>query len=173
MVPGATDKSPPPLPRDGSPTHLGRMKLYLALALAAALAAPHASAAPARTAAPLQAAATANAIHVIAPYKHHGTWVFDDPARGLVREAFVSGADDWMERMAAGVPGGASRGFTLVFSARPFPGAQRRLQFRRAEHGGAWYYDAQMKHEGWLCSTLFDYFKSPPREIWAQVKPRA
>ncbi len=119
-----------------------------------------------------RAAATNNAIHVISPYKTHGAWVFDDPARGLVREAFVSGADDWMERMAAAVPGGPERGFTLVFSAKPFPGAQRRLQFRRAEHGGAWYYDAEMKHEGWLCSTLFDYFKSPPREIYAQVKPR-
>ncbi len=136
----------------------------LSLAVAAAAPRPQSPAAP--------AAATGNAIHVISPYKAHGTWVFDDPARGLVREAFVSGADDWMERMAAAVPGGSERGFTLVFSAKPFPGAQRRLQFRRAEHGGAWYYDAEMKHEGWLCSTLFDYFKSPPREIYAQVKPR-
>ena len=141
-----------------------------ALSITAAAAAPRP---PLPTPAAAEAPASANAIHVISPYKAHGTWVFDDPQRGLVREAFVSGADDWMERMAASVPGGSTRGFTLVFSAEPFPGAQRRLQFRRAEHGGAWYYDAQMKHEGWLCSTLFDYFPSPPREIWAQVKPRA
>ncbi|HEX8233572.1 MAG TPA: DUF6717 family protein [Caulobacteraceae bacterium] len=121
---------------------------------------------------PASAKAPANAIHVIAPYKHHGTWVFDDPGRGLGREAFVSGADDWMERMAASVPGGA-QGFTLIFSAKPFPGAQRRLQYRRAAMGGAWYYDPELKLEGWLCSTLFRYFDAPPREIYAQVKPKA
>ena len=144
-----------------------------ALAFAAVLAAPSAGAAPAGAAPALRAPApTANTIHVIAPYKHHGIWVFDDPRRGLVQEAFVSGADDWMERMAATVPGGR-RGFTLLFSAEPFPGAQRRMVFRRAESGGAWYYDPQAKMEGWLCSTLFRYFSAPPREIYAQVKPRA
>ncbi|MBW3617953.1 MAG: hypothetical protein KY446_09420 [Proteobacteria bacterium] len=110
-------------------------------------------------------------MHAITPYKHDGAWVFDDPRRGLVREAFVSGADDWMERMGAGVPGGA-KGFTLLFSAKPFPGA-RRLQFRRAAMGGAWYYDPMMKHEGWLCSTLFQYLPAAPRELYAQIKPRA
>ena len=33
----------------------------------------------------------ANALLVIQPYRSHGTWVFDDPAVGLVREPFVSG----------------------------------------------------------------------------------
>ncbi len=162
---------------------MARMNLRASLGIAAAAmlsitaaAAPQRARAPAPAAqvpaAAARSAATNNAVHVISPYRSGGAWVFDDPARGLVREAFVSGADDWMERMAASVPGGRARGFTLLFSSRPFPGA-RRLEFRRREHGGAWYYDAQMKHEGWLCSTLFDYFPAPPREIWAQVKPRA
>jgi hypothetical protein len=30
-----------------------------------------------------------NAINVIVPYKHNGTWVFDDPGVGLRREPFV------------------------------------------------------------------------------------
>ena len=34
-----------------------------------------------------------NAINVIAPYKHHGMWVFDDPRVGFVQEPFVAGAD--------------------------------------------------------------------------------
>ena len=34
-----------------------------------------------------------NAINVIAPYKLHGVWVFDDPRVGLVQEPFVAGAD--------------------------------------------------------------------------------
>ncbi len=110
-----------------------------------------------------------NAINVIAPYKHHGTWVFDDPARGLKQEAFVSGADDWMDRMTADIPG-AERGFTLVFSGEPFPGA-RKIDFRRRDMGGAWYWDPELEMEGWLCSALFRYFDAPPQTIYAQVKP--
>jgi hypothetical protein len=40
-----------------------------------------------------------NAISVIAPYKHHGMRVFDDPHAGLKQEPFVAGADtmiDWV-----------------------------------------------------------------------------
>ena len=33
----------------------------------------------------------ANAIHVIVPYRHASTWVFDDPRVGLSQEPFVSG----------------------------------------------------------------------------------
>ncbi len=32
-----------------------------------------------------------NQILMIAPYMHHGIWVFDDPARELQQEPFVSG----------------------------------------------------------------------------------
>jgi len=113
-----------------------------------------------------------NAIHVIAPYRRHGMWVFDDARVGLRQEPFVSGADDWMSRMTAALPD-AEAGFTLVFSAKPFPGAQRRLEHRRDDMGGAWYWDAELAMEGWLCSALFRYFAAPPREIWAQVRPRA
>lgn len=31
-----------------------------------------------------------NSIFVISPYKMNGMWVFDDPARGLAQEPFVS-----------------------------------------------------------------------------------
>ena len=57
-----------------------------------------------------------NAINVIAPYKHHGMWVFDDPRVGLVQEPFVAGADTMMDCLVADIPG-AARGFTLIFSA--------------------------------------------------------
>jgi hypothetical protein len=39
-----------------------------------------------------------NAINVIAPYKHLGMWVFDDPRVGLSQEPFVSGADAMIDR---------------------------------------------------------------------------
>jgi hypothetical protein len=117
------------------------------------------------------AAPTGNAIHVIAPYKHHGQWVFDDPERGLAQEPFVAGADDWMDKATAGIPG-AERGFLLVFSDRPFPGHDFRMTRTRPESGGAWYHSPTFQMEGWLCSALLKYFRTPPAEIYAQVKPK-
>ena len=113
-----------------------------------------------------------NAINVIAPYRHHGMWVFDDPRVGLRQEPFVSGADDWLTRVTADVPG-AEKGFTLVFSGRSFPGAQYRMERRRLDMGGAWYWSPQLEMEGWLCSALFRYFEDAPEELHVQVRPRA
>jgi hypothetical protein len=45
-----------------------------------------------------------NAINVIAPYKHLGMWVFDDPRVGLSQEPFVSGADAMIDRVVADIP---------------------------------------------------------------------
>jgi hypothetical protein len=114
-----------------------------------------------------------NTISVIAPYKHHGQWVFDDPARGLKQEAFVAGADDWIDKATVKIPN-AERGFVLVFSGQPFPGHQFQMERRRSDgSGGTWYYSPQFKMEGWLCSALLRYFKEPPPRLYAQVKPRA
>src|SRR5262245_25637369 len=66
-----------------------------------------------------------NAINVIAPYKHLGMWVFDDPRVGLAQEPFVAGADTMIDRVVAqmGLPQ-PEQGFVLVFSGSPFPGHQ-------------------------------------------------
>ena len=72
-----------------------------------------------------------NAITAIHPYKDEGLWVFDDASVGLVREPFVSGADEIIERLVQGIPD-AARGFTLLFSASPFPGDQTTLEPRRS-----------------------------------------
>jgi len=61
-----------------------------------------------------------NVINVIAPYKHLGMWVFDDPRVGLSQEPFVSGADAMIDRVVADIPR-AERCFTLIFAATPFP----------------------------------------------------
>jgi hypothetical protein len=45
-----------------------------------------------------------NAINVIAPYKHYGMWVFDDPRVGLAPEPFVAGADAMIDRVVADLP---------------------------------------------------------------------
>ena len=111
-----------------------------------------------------------NAINVIAPYKHHGMWVFDDPRVGLVQEPFVSGADAMIDRVVADIPHAAS-GFLMLFSSSPFPGHQIRLQWRRADSGGNWYYSPELDMEGWLCAALLRYFDEAPREVFVQVKP--
>src|SRR3989454_8025115 len=98
-----------------------------------------------------------NAIGVIAPYQYEGMWVFDDPAVGLSREPFVAGIDTMIDRLVASIPN-AEQGFRLVFSAKPFPGHTVRLEWRREEAGGNWYYCPQFGIEGWLCPALFRYF---------------
>jgi hypothetical protein len=98
-------------------------------------------------------------------------WVFDDPRVGLVQEPFVSGADMMIDRVVADLPD-AERGFILIFSNTPFPGHQIRLDWRRGEGGGNWYYAPQLDMEGWLCPALLKYFVTPPEQLFVQTKSR-
>lgn len=111
-----------------------------------------------------------NCMLAIHPYRHEGMWVFDDERAGLVREPFVSGADVILDKMVVGIPD-AEQGFTLVFSASPFPGFQAEFEWVREEHDGNWYRHEQLG-EGWLCPALFRYFDSAPARIYAQCKLR-
>ena len=112
-----------------------------------------------------------NAINVIAPYRYLGMWVFDDARVGLVQEPFVSGADAIIDRAVAHIPG-AQSGFLMLFSSSPFPGHTFRLEWRRAEMDGNWYYSADLDMKGWLCPALLKYFDEPPRQLFMQVKPK-
>jgi len=113
-----------------------------------------------------------NSIMAIHPYKYRGLWVFDDTKVGLVQEPFVSGADTIIERLAQGLPR-AELGFTLLFSAGPFPGYHAVLEWRREDMGGNWYYSQELDIEGWLCPALFKYFETAPQRIYAQCKSSA
>jgi hypothetical protein len=113
-----------------------------------------------------------NAINVIAPYKHLGMWVFDDPRVGLVQEPFVAGADAMIDRVVADLPD-AEHGFTMIFSGTPFPGHQFRLDWRRNDGWGNWYYAEQLDMEGWLCPALLRYFAEAPKQLYVQVKGRS
>lgn len=118
----------------------------------------------------------ANSISVIMPYLWNGVWVFDDPARGLDKEALVSSVPEMIERVCAqkGIPN-PSAGFVVIFSARPFPDADVVLDHVRPdEHGeGNWYRLSGTQMEGWLCPALLKYFPSAPRRIYLQVKEKA
>jgi hypothetical protein len=112
-----------------------------------------------------------DSIAVIHPYKHQGTWVFDDDRVGLVREPFVSGADIIIDQMVSSIPN-AEAGFTLLFSADPFPGYDAVFERRREEFGGNWYFSPELQLEGWLCPALFYYFDSAPAKLYAQFKAK-
>jgi len=113
-----------------------------------------------------------NAMLVIHPYLREGTWVFDDERAGLVKEPFVAGADIIIDLLVRDIPN-AGLGFTLLFSASPFPGHQAVLEWRREEYEGNWYYCRELELEGWLCPALFKYFDVAPKKIFVQCKPRA
>ena len=107
-----------------------------------------------------------NAITVIAPYKHHAMWVFDDPRVGLVQEPFVAGADIMIDRVVADIPD-AEHGFTLIFSSTRFPGHQYRLDWQRAEGGGNWH--------SWTWKAgfaLLRYYPEAPKQLFVQTKSR-
>ena len=113
-----------------------------------------------------------NSLMVIVPYKYEGLWVFDDAAVGLSKEPFIAGIDTLIDRATANIPD-AQNGFRAIFSRTEFPGANFKLEWRRAESGGNWYYSPEFNQEGWLCPALFKYFKSAPREIYVKVEPRS
>ena len=115
---------------------------------------------------------SANSLMIIAPYKHHGMWVFDDPAVGLDKEPFIAGIDTMIDKMTANIPN-AEKGFRAVFSASPFPGPTEKLKWRRQESGGNWYYSDHYKMEGWLCPALFKYFPTAPPEIYVRAEPKS
>ncbi len=111
-----------------------------------------------------------NSILVIQPYRAHGTWVFDDPATGLVQEPFVSGVPEMIDTLVTDIPN-ADKGFRLLFSAAPFPGYQKEFVRTRSEYGGTWYACAKPRMEGWLCPALFKYFPSAPERLYARAEP--
>jgi hypothetical protein len=112
-----------------------------------------------------------NSILVIYPYLHNGMWVFDDDSVGLVREPFVSGIPEMINKLVAPIPH-AENGFRLIFSARPFPGYSTKVIRRREEYGGSWYYSEEYNAEGWLCPALFKYFPEAPDEIYVKAEPK-
>lgn len=111
-----------------------------------------------------------NAIMVVAPYWYNGTWVFDDPAVGLRREPFVAGIPEMIDVLVKDVDD-AKGGFRLLFSARPFPGHQKRLTWLRGSAEGNYYKLDDPPMEGWICPAMFRYYKAPPETLYVKAEP--
>lgn len=111
----------------------------------------------------------ANSIMVIAPYRHGGTWVFDDKATGLVKEPFVAGVPEMIDVLVKDIPT-ADAGFRLLFSAQPFPGHQKTLKWLRGDGGGNYYLMDEPQMEGWICPALFKYFERAPENLYVKAE---
>lgn len=125
----------------------------------------------------------------IYPRKQQGTWLFDDPAVGLVSEPFVSGADDIIEAMAdleekSGEQKAAGVG--IYFADQPFSiNGRPAIEMERIGFGsvpdavqqgacgsdGAWYRTtiAGRQLEGWLCPATLKYFSIHPPLLYALI----
>lgn len=127
---------------------------------------------PAKTKkAPAKRKKISNVINVIYPFKKHGIWVFNDDSVGLHEEAFVCGADDIIDELTKEIPN-AKKGFTLLFSDKPFPSGRELFIKTSEEDGGTWYKSKSLGMEGWLCSALLKYFKKAPQTIYAHFKEK-
>lgn len=114
---------------------------------------------------------SANSMMVLMPYRHAGTWVFDDAAVGLNREPFVSGTPEIIDKMVDDIPD-AEQGFRLLFSTQPFPDYQVKLVWLRGDESGNWYRAEPYDMEGWLCPGLFKYYAEAPKEIYAKAEQK-
>jgi hypothetical protein len=116
------------------------------------------------------AGAPFNSVHVIWPYSVQGIWAFDDQARGLVREPFVAAINPMIDKLVQDIPD-AKVGFRLLFSADFIPEHDAKLEWKRREGNGNWYYCEKFRTEGWLCPALLKSFPKPPRQIYVRVEP--
>ena len=111
-----------------------------------------------------------NSMMVICPYLYNNTWVFDDSTKGLDKEAFVEGVPEILEMLLEiqqiKTP---ENGFRLLFSAKPFPNHQLKVNWIREECEGNWY-ATEDGMEGWLCPALFKYFSQAPPNIYIKVE---
>lgn len=105
-------------------------------------------------------------------------WVFDDPVHGIVAEPFVFGGENLVTHAARNLEDPA-RGFRLLFSDRPFPGAEcgvYRDALNQDEDGcGAVYGVPGVTFNGepligWLCPTTLKYFGHFPSNIYFKAE---
>lgn len=109
---------------------------------------------------------------VLQPYREKGSWLFDDPTTGLLREPFVGDINAMLDRLSATIPD-AQRGFRLLFSLQPFEGQQTTFSWVRADPvEGNWYRADETGAEGWMCPALFCYFPVAPPKLFVRAEPR-
>jgi hypothetical protein len=79
-----------------------------------------------------------NAVYSIRPYRWQNMWVFDDERVGLVKEPFVMGIPEIINKAVAHLPS-PQQGFTVLFNNTGLPSADVVLKKVETESNGTWY----------------------------------
>jgi len=125
-------------------------------------------------------------IHAVKLYKlYHTQWVFDDPAKDIWAEAFVSGADDVCEMIIKKKYGKIEpeRHYVMRFSNEDFPGAsfieyqpregiteEQANKMEIVDSGSYWIYDYENKnHLLWLSNIIDKYFKDDDKLLFFDI----
>ena len=110
-----------------------------------------------------------NIIHIIEPYRKHGTWVFDDEKVGLKEEPFVFGVPQIIDRV---VNDSECQRCRFIFSGVEMPEYNLLLEKVKGmpDMIGTWYECKKMGMKGWLCPALGLYFRSPPEKIYIKIE---
>jgi len=109
-----------------------------------------------------------NAVFSIRPYRWQNMWVFDDERVGLVKEPFVMGIPEIINKAVANLrnPGA---GFTVLFSKTGVPSPNVVLIKLHSESGGIWYEQKGTGMKGWLCPALFKYYTEAPEKLFIKI----
>jgi len=112
-------------------------------------------------------------IYAVKLYKLNNIqWVFDDPERNIIAEAFVAGADTLVDKVLEENNLDPEGDLILLFSTKFFPPNDDTYKItisHKPEPGGGTSYNCN-DHDLWLCDTLLDYYQKPPKKIYFQIK---
>ena len=111
-----------------------------------------------------------NAVYSIRPYRYQGMWVFDDDRVGLVKEPFVMGIPEIIDRAVQHLPD-AQNGFTVLFNNTGLPSPDLVLKRLNEDAGGNWYMCEATGMKGWLCPALFKYYPQAPELLFIKIQP--
>ena len=111
-----------------------------------------------------------NSIHCTICENEYGTWVFDDPDKGLYSEPFVMGSSEAINHVI-GVANAEK--VKIIHSKQKFPNASHYLVKMFEEDGGYWYelIDAKTDESeniplNWLCPATKKFYGAHPQKIW-------
>ena len=106
--------------------------------------------------------------HIIKPYYWGGTWVFDDPAKGLRALPVLVAPPDTVSKVLDSVVSRSAPRLLMAFSASEFqwPGHRLTLSWASENNGAHWY-----RANGLIvqCPALLRYFETVPPCIYCYV----
>ena len=111
-----------------------------------------------------------NAIYSIRPYRYQNESVFDDERVDLVREPFVMGIPQIIDRAVQHLPD-PQNGFSVLFNDTGLSGADIILIKQDEEAGGNWYACEQTGLRGWLCPARYRYYPIAPERLFIKISP--